>query len=526
MKVLVTDGISPRGAEILKEAPGIEADIRSKVDPQELKSIIKDYHGLIVRSATKVTAEVIEAGENLKVIGRAGIGVDNIDVPAATKRGIVVMNTPEGNIITTAEHTIALLVSLARKVPQADASMKAGKWEKKRFQGVELYNKTLGIVGVGKIGSIVADRALGLKMKVIAYDPYISEEVANKIGIELVSLDELLATSDFISIHVPLTPETRNMFNADVFAKMKKGVRIINCARGGIINEKDLYEAIKKGIVAGAALDVFEKEPPGENPLLTLEEVIATPHLGASTVEAQEKVGIAIAQQVVDYLLRGIIRNSINVPSISPEALSLIAPYITLAEKLGSLQAQLCRGAIDEVVIEYSGEVVEQDVTTITVAGIKGILDHILDEYVNYVNAPIIARERGIKVIETKTAKPIDFASSITLKVKSKGEESVVEGALFGKNDPRIVRINEFLLDAVPEGYILILQNEDKPGVIGNVGTLLGSYNINIARVHLGRESVGGEAMSLWNIDTPPSQEVMDKLMKLPHIISARLVHL
>lgn len=526
MKILVTDGISPRGAAILKEAPGIEADIRTKVDPQELKSIIREYHGLIVRSATKVTADVIENGENLKVIGRAGIGVDNIDVSSATKRGIVVMNTPEGNIITTAEHTIAMMVSLARKIPPANASIKEGKWEKKRFEGVELYNKTLGIVGVGKIGSIVADRALGLKMKVIAYDPYISEEVTNKLGIELVSFDELLASSDFISIHVPLTPETKNMFDAKVFSKMKKGVRIINCARGGIVNEKDLYEAIKSGIVAGAALDVFEKEPPGENPLLALEEVIATPHLGASTVEAQEKVGVAIAQQVVDYLLRGMIRNSINVPSISPEALSLIAPYLRLSEKLGSLQAQICRGAIDEVTIEYSGEVVEQDVSTITVAGIKGILDHILDEYVNYVNAPVIARERGIRVVEVKTAKPIDFASSITIKVKSGGEESVVEGALFGKNDPRIVRINKFLLDAVPEGYILILQNEDKPGVVGNVGTLLGSYGINIARVHLGRESIGGEAMSLWNIDTPPPAELIDKLLKSPHIISARLVHL
>ncbi len=527
MKVLICDGLSEKGLEILRNTQGLEVDAWSKISREELLSTIKDYHAMVVRSATKVTAEVIEEAKNLKVIGRAGIGVDNIDIDAATKRGIVVMNTPEGNVITTAEHTIAMLVALARKIPQACISMKGGKWEKKRFQGTELYNKTLGIVGVGKIGSIVAERAQGLKMNVIAYDPYLSEERANKLGIELVSLDELLAFSDFISIHVPLSQETRNMFNAKLFSKMKTGVRIINCARGGIVNEDDLYDAIKSGKVAGAALDVFETEPPKDTKLLSLEEVIATPHLGASTLEAQEKVGVAIAEQIVDYLTRGIIRNSVNVPSVSPEVLSVVAPYLNLAEKLGSLQAQLCKGGITEVTMEYSGEVVEQDVSPITIAGVKGILDQILDQYVNFVNAPLIAQERGIKVVEIKSSKPIDFASSITIKVKTKDEkENIVEGALFGKNDPRIVRINKFLLDAVPVGYILILQNLDKPGVIGNVGTLLSSYNINIARVHLGRESTGGEAMSFWNIDTPPTEEVMEKLTNLPHILSAQLVKL
>jgi D-3-phosphoglycerate dehydrogenase len=420
-----------------------------------------------------------------------------------------------------------MMLALARNIPQATASMKKGKWEKKKFQGTELTGKTLGILGVGSIGSLVASRALGLNVAVIAYDPYISAEAADKLGITLVSLDELYARSDFISIHVPLTNETRNLIDSKAFGKMKKGVRLINCARGGIVNEKDLAGAIKAGKVSSAAFDVFETEPPSkDNPLIGLDEVILTPHLGASTLEAQENVAIAIAEQIADYLVKGTIRNALNVPSVSAEVLASLGPYITLGEKLGSFQGQTLKGSIEEIAVEYSGDVVDYDVAPITIACIKGILDQLLDQYVNFVNAPFVARERGIKVVEVKSSRPIDFASSVTIKVKTKKEEYLVEGALFGKKEPRIVRIDRFFLDAVPEGYLLVLHNKDKPGVIGNVGTLLGENNINIARLHLGRQSVGGEAVSVWSIDTPLSKGVTEKLLKLPNIISAKLVEL
>ena len=527
MKVLISDSMSDRCVEIFKSAPGLQVDVNTKLKPEELKKVIKDYHALVVRSATKVTAQIIEAADNLKVVGRAGTGVDNIDMQAATKKGIVVMNTPGGNTITTAEHAMSMLMALARKIPQATASMRKGEWEKKKFEGTEVTSKTLGILGVGNIGSVVADRAQGLRMNVIAYDPYLSQEAANRMGVELVSLDELYKKSDFISIHVPLTNETKNLVNKDAFAKMKKGVKIINCARGGIVNEKDLCDAIKAGIVSSAALDVFEKEPtPPDNPLLQMEEVILTPHLGASTAEAQENVAIAIAEQIVDYLIKGTIRNAVNVPSVPAELLANLGPYITLAEKLGIFQGQILKGGIEEVTIEYSGDVVSYDVAPVTIAAIKGLLDQLMDQQVNFVNAPFVAKERGIKVIEIKSSRAIDFASSITIKVKTKEEENLIEGALFGKKEPRIVRIDKFFLDAVPEGYLLVLHNYDKPGVIGNVGTLLGSGNINIARLHLGRQAVGGEAVSVWNIDTPLPTDLLSKLLKLPHMISAKVVRL
>ncbi|MDP2682575.1 MAG: phosphoglycerate dehydrogenase [Deltaproteobacteria bacterium] len=527
MKVLVSDSMSDRCVEIFKNAPGLQVDVNTKLKPEELKKVIKDYHALVVRSATKVTAEIIEAADNLKVIGRAGTGVDNIDMQAATKKGIVVMNTPGGNTVTTAEHAVSMLMALARKIPQATASMRKGEWEKKKFEGTEITGKTLGILGVGNIGTVVADRAQGLKMNVIAYDPYLSQEAANRMGVLPVSLDDLYKRSDFISVHVPLTNETKNLVNRDAFAKMKKGVKIIDCARGGIVNEKDLSDAIKEGIVSGAAMDVFEKEPtPVDNPLLGLEEVILTPHLGASTAEAQENVAIAIAEQIVEYLVKGTIRNAVNVPSVPAELLASLSPYITLAEKLGSFQGQILKGGIEEVTVEYSGDVVSYDVTAVTVAAIKGLLDQVMDQQVNFVNAPFVAKERGIKVIEIKSSRAIDFASSITIKVKTKETENLVEGALFGKKEPRIVRIDKFFLDAVPEGYLLVLYNYDKPGVIGNVGTLLGSGSINIARLHLGRQAVGGEAVSVWNIDTPLPAELLSKLIKLPHMISAKVVKL
>ncbi|MDO8426836.1 MAG: phosphoglycerate dehydrogenase, partial [Deltaproteobacteria bacterium] len=425
MKILISDSMSNKAVEILKATPGITVDVITGLKPEELKAKIKDYHGLVVRSATKATAEIIEAAENLKVIGRAGTGVDNIDMTAATKKGIVVMNTPGGNTVTTAEHAVAMMMALSRNIPQATASMKRGEWEKKKFEGTEVTGKTLGILGVGNIGSVVASRAQGLKMNVIAYDPFISPEAADKLGISLVSMDELFKKSDFISIHVPLTNETKNLVNAGAFQKMKKGVKIINCARGGIVDEKDLAEAIKAKIVSGAAFDVFEKEPPqADNPLLQLEEVILTPHLGASTLEAQENVAIAIAEQIADYLTTGSIRNAVNVPSIPAELLVSLGAYISLGEKLGSFQGQILKGGIEEITVEYSGEVVNYDVAPITIACIKGLLDKVLDTYVNFVNAPYIAKERGIKIVEVKSSRPTDFASSITIKVGTKGAES------------------------------------------------------------------------------------------------------
>ncbi len=462
------------------------------------------------------------------MIGRAGIGVDNVDVPAATKKGVVVMNTPSGNNVTTAEHAISMLLALTRSIPQATASMRSGKWEKNRFLGSEIFNKTLGVIGIGNIGSVVADRALGLKMRVIAHDPYISQEVATRMGVELVSLDELYARSDFITIHVPIIPETRNLVSTAAFAKMKKGVYLINCARGGIVDEEALAAAIREGKVRGAALDVFAAEPPpADYPLLQLEQVICTPHIGAATGEAQLNVAIAIAHQVVNYLVRGVIKDAVNVPSIGPEQLEILGPYLTLCDKLGTLQAQLLEAAPAEVEIEYAGEVSEYDVKPLTLAVLRGLLNPRLEAgAVNYVNAPSIARERGIKVVESKTSQSEGFSNLVTVAVRSAAGTSTVAGALFGRHVVRLVRINDFFLDASPEGFILMLHNRDVPGVVGKVGTLLGESNINIARLELGREHVGGMAISLVHVDGEIPAAVVDRLRTLPNIVSAQLLRL
>ncbi len=527
MKVLISDSMSAKATEIFASHPEIECDVITGMTPEELKEKIGEYHGLAIRSSTTVTPEILEAAVNLKVIGRAGIGVDNIDTNVATQKGVIVMNTPGGNTTTTAEHAIAMMMALARNIPQATASMRSGKWEKKRFQGTELTAKTLGILGVGNIGSIVASRAIGLKMNVLAFDPYISTEAADKLGVTLVDKDELFKRSDFISVHMPVTPETRNMIGTEAFAKMKKGVRLINCARGGIVSEADLVAAIEDGTVAGAALDVFETEPPtAENPVLNRDEIILTPHLGASTHEAQENVAIAIAEQISDYLINGTVRNALNVPSVPAELLASLGPYISLGEKLGSFQGQTLKGGVEEITVEYSGEVVEFDIAPITIACLKGLLDQVLDTSVNFVNAPFVAKERGIKVVEVKSSRSTDFTSSITIKVKTKESESLVEGALFGKSEPRLVKIDKFFLDAMPEGNLLLIQNEDKPGVIGNLGTLLAENSINIAQLHLGRGTVGGEAVSIWNIDTPLTAEIVTKVLGLPHMISAKVISL
>ena len=520
MKVLISDSMSPKAAEILQKTQRITVDVRTKLNPEQLNEAIKEYDGLVVRSSTKVTAGVIAAAEKLKVIGRAGAGVDNIDVPAASKRGIVVMNTPGGNTIAAAEHAVSMMLALCRKIPQATASMKAGKWEKSKFMGMEVCNKILGVIGLGKIGTVVADRAQGLKMKVLGYDPLITKEVAAQQGIELVSLEELFSRSDIITVHTPLNAETRNLMNASTFEKMKDGVILINCARGGIINEGDLYEALQRGRVGGVALDVFTEEPPKPSPLFELGQVILTPHLGASTEEAQESVALLIAEQMAEYLLQGTIRNAVNVPSVSAEVLATIKPYLDLAERLGSFQAQFEPSGIQEVAVEYSGQVAEFNVAPITVALIKGLLESLVEEGVNYVNAPVIARERGIRIIEYKTSTAEDFTSLIRLKVKTPKGEGLVAGTIFGKKDPRIVRVNQFPIEAIPEGHMLLLNTNDQPGVIGNIGVNLGQNGVNIGRMQFGRELKEGRSLVLLNTDSKVDIGVIEKLKALPNIIS------
>lgn len=527
MKVLVSDSLASKGIEILKRA-GLEVEVKTGLKPEELKEEIGKYDALIVRSATKVSRDIIDCAKNLKVIGRAGSGVDNIDMGAATKQGIVVMNTPGGNTITTAEHTMALLLAMARQIPQAVASMKQGKWEKERFIGVELYNKTIGIIGLGNIGTQVARMSQGMGMNVIAYDPYLSEEKAKSIGVKMVELGDLIKKSDFITIHTPLTNETRHLINRERIAEMKDGVRIINSARGGIIDENALYDALKSGKVAAAALDVFEKEPadPSSCPLLELDNIVCTPHLGAVTEEAQENVAVAVAEQIVDYLLSGTIRNAVNFPSVPADILPSLRPYINLAERLGSFLSQIIDGGISEVTVEYRGEVMRLVLAPITMAALKGILAPILEETINFVNAPVIAKERGIEVKEMVTADAGDYHSMLVLRAKVDVREGVVAGVLHGKKDPRITRINEFAVEVVPEGEMLVLLNIDKPGVIGNIGTLLGKNNINIARMQFGREKPGGNAISILTVDMPVSKEILADIKKLPNVLSVRQIHL
>ena len=526
MKVLICDNLEQAGIDQFKGKGSVKADVVAAMTPAELKRKISRYDGIIVRSATKITGDLLKSAQRLKVVGRAGIGLDNIDVSAASRKGVVVMNTPGANAITTAEHAISLLLALSRHIPQATASLKAGKWEKKKFMGVEIFNQTLGIIGFGNIGQVVADRAQGLKMKVIVYDPFLSKETMAKMGVEKVTFDQLLKLSDYITIHTPLNKDTNNLLDKKAFQKMKKGVRIINCARGGIVNEKDLFTAIKQGKVAGAALDVFENEPPGDHPLFGLDEVIGTPHLGASTSQAQARVAEVIAKQIKDYLEQGIIKNAINVPSVSPEIVDQVKPYLTLAEKMGSFQSQILAGSIKQVTIEYSGEIAGHDLAPLTVSLLKGILESALPDVVNYVNAPLLAKERGIKVREVKTSDTEGFTSLITLKTKSREGEHSIAGTLFGKGDPRIVRVDNFYTEAIPDGNILLMHNYDKPGVIGTIGKALGSKGINIAKMHLSRQKVGDVAISLIHVDEPVSEGVLKKINKLPNIISVKHISL
>lgn len=527
MKVLISDKLSTKGIELFRQTEGIEVDVKIGISPEELVSIIGDYDALVVRSETKVNAQVIAAAKNLKVVGRAGSGVDNIDVVEASKRGIIVMNTPGGNTVTTAEHAVSLLLSLVRYIPQATASMKMKKWEKKKFMGTEILNKTIGIIGMGKIGTEVAKRAKGLFMNIIAYDPFISEEAARKLQVELVEIDEIFKRADFITLHVPKNNETTNLINKENIQKMKDGVRIINCARGGLVDEQALAEALKNGKVAGAALDVFEQEPPpADNPLIDLPNVICTPHLGASTEEAQENVAIAISEQIIDYLKNGTINNAVNAPSIPQEVFSIIKPYVRLTENMSSLLSQISEGRMEKFTISYHGEVLNYNVAPITLAALMGLLKPILQETVNYVNAPILAKERAIRVEETKETSVGDYNNLIALTLTTDKGVFTVSGTIFGKSNARIVKMNGFDVEVQVTENMLIFSNIDKPGVIGDIGGKLGQAGINISGMQFGREKLGGKAISILNVDAQINQEMLAKLQTLPNVVSVKVVHL
>jgi D-3-phosphoglycerate dehydrogenase / 2-oxoglutarate reductase len=522
-RVLISDSLSPRAVEIFKER-GIETEVRTGLSPDELKAVIGRFDGLAIRSATKVTKALLEHATNLKVIGRAGIGVDNVDVPAATQRGIVVMNTPFGNSITTAEHAIALMLALARDLPAADRSTQAGKWEKSRFMGVEITGKTLGIIGCGNIGSIVAERGIGLKMKVIAYDPFLSPERARSLGVEKVELDELLARADFITLHTPLTDATRNIIDAKALAKTRKGVRIINCARGGLIVEEDLKAALESGQVAGAAIDVFPVEPARENILFGRDNIIATPHLGAATTEAQENVALQVAEQMSDFLMTGAVINAVNTPSLSAEDAARLKPYLKLAEQLGSFVGQLTTSQLKAIEIEYAGHVAELNVKPLTATILTAILAPQLDA-VNMVNAPVMCRERDIKVSETRSSAPAEYQTLVRVNVVTERRARSVAGTLSAGGKPRIVDIEGIMTEAELGAHMLFVRNEDKPGFIGNLGRTLGEARINIATFHLGRTGPGGEAVCLIQVDQPLGDAILDKVRVIPNVVEATELH-
>jgi len=515
-KVMISDKMDPRAAQIFRER-GIQVDEITGKTKEELIAMIDQYDGLAIRSATKVTKDVIAAAKNLKVIGRAGIGVDNVDIPAASAAGIVVMNTPFGNSITTAEHAIALMFALARDLPEADRSTQAGKWEKNRFMGVEVTSKTLGLIGAGNIGSIVADRALGLRMKVVAYDPFLTPERAVELGIEKVTLDELLARADFITLHTPLTESTRNILSRENLAKTKKGVRIINCARGGLIDEVALKDALDSGHVAGAALDVFVSEPATESPLFGTPGFISTPHLGASTTEAQVNVAIQVAEQMADYLVTGGVTNALNVPSLSAEEAPKLKPYMELAEKLGSLVGQLAHGALTSISIEAEGAAAELNMKPITSAVLAGLM-RVYSDTVNMVNAPFLAKERGLDVREIRHDREGDYHTLVRVSVQTKDGERSVAGTLFANAEPRLVELFGIKVEADLAGEMLYIVNEDAPGFIGRLGTTLGEANVNIGTFHLGRRRAGGEAVLLLSLDSPANEPLVTKVRTLPGV--------
>jgi D-3-phosphoglycerate dehydrogenase / 2-oxoglutarate reductase len=526
-RVLLSDSLSPPGIEVFKRDPRISLDIQTDRSPAELAEIIAPYDALVIRSSTRVTRELIERADSLKVIGRAGVGVDNVDLDAATRRGIVVMNSPMGNSVTTAEHTISMMMAMARHIPAANAAFRAGKWERSKFTGIEVFNKTLGIIGMGNIGRIVADRALGLKMKVIGFDPILTPDAAARIGVTMVGLDELFRRSDFITVHTPLTDETRGLVGAAAFAMMKGGARVINCARGGIIDENALYTALKSGKVAGAALDVFVDEPPPrDHPLLALNNVIATPHLGAATDEAQFQVAIDIANQIVEFLTEGTISHSVNIPALTIKELEILGPHLALAEKLGRLAAQLIDQPPTQITVGFAGEAANLKPEPIVASVLKGVLSGFLDQNFNLVNAPYIARERGITVTETRSRETTDYINTLAVMVRTPHGLHDVAGAVVGNRAIRLVRIDGYPIEAAPEGYFLMLHNRDVPGVVGAVGTLLGQAGINIAGLELGRDRAGGTALSLVEVDGPVPAPVLENLKTIPAITSASLIKL
>ena len=526
MRVLVSDSIAEQGLGLLRKEAGLHVDYRPDLSADDLKACIGEYEGLIVRSRTKVTAEVLANAIRLRVIGRAGIGVDNIDVATATKSGVAVMNTPEGNTNTAAEHTIAMLLALARNVAPADGAMKRGEWERERFIGVEVVGKILGVIGLGRVGTLVVKKAQGLGMITLAYDPFVSRERGQSIGVELLELPELLARVDFITVHTPKTRGTTHLIGRDQFALMKRGVRVVNCARGGIIDETALYEAIQSGKVAGTALDVFEHEPPGDLPLVTHPAVLCTPHLGASTEEAQERVAVDIAQQMIDYLKHGSIRNAVNVYPLDVEMLRQVEPYMHLAELLGSFVVQMAEGGLKEVAVRYSGDAAALEFKPITAALLTGLLKKSLPEHVNVVNAPHLARERGIRVSETISTDVEDYSSLITVELTTDKSKRQGAGTLFGRKEPRIVRVDDYRMEAVPSGFMLVFSNQDTPGVIGKIGTILGTNQINIAGMQLGRVAPHGMAVAVVNVDSPIPPVIMNEIRRLPNIFDATLVEL
>ena len=524
MKVLITEQISAAGIEALRQERDFDVDVRIGTSAIELQAAIAEADALIVRSKTRVTAGLIEGAERLKVIGRAGSGVDNIDLEAATKRGIIVMNTAGGNSASVAEHTLALLLSLARHVPQASASMRKGKWEKNAFMGIELRGKTLGVVGLGKIGAEVARMALALKMQVLAYDPFVSAQVADDMGVQLGPLEDVLRQADFITLHTSLTDTTRHLINRETIALMKDGVRLINCARGELVREDDLRQALQAGKVAAAALDVFAGEPPADDQLTGLPNVIGTPHIGASTFEAQEKVGTEIAEQIRDFLREGIIRNAVNFPSVSFEEYKKIGPYLRLAEKLGAFVSQISHGRMNEIGVRYYGELTQLNTNLISSAVVKGILKPILSERVTLVNAPAIARERGITIVESRSNRARSFANLISVKLSTSEGGEWAEGAVLHKTNLRILSVDGIDIEAPLTGTMLFIRNHDKPGVIGHVGTVLGNHAVNIANFALGRSEQSGGAIGVVNVDEVIPEPAMDQLQALPAVKFARVV--
>ncbi len=526
MKILVSDNLGQAGIDILKDE-GFEVDVKTGLPPDELKKIIGDYDALVIRSATKVTADLLEAADNLKVIGRAGIGLDNVDIPAATKKGIIVMNTPGGNVVTTAEHTIALMMAASRNIPQGTASLKAGRWEKKKLIGREIYNKTLGVIGYGKIGSIVANRAKGLKMRVIVYDPIVKAETIEKEGFECVDLDTLYAQADYVTVHVPKSKETMGLVGKDAFAKMKDGVIVINCARGGIVDEDALADALKSGKVAAAAIDVFSVEPPpADHPLLAFDNVVCTPHLGASTYEAQTNVSVAVAKQITEYLKRNNIVNAVNAPSLSGKLLERLQPYIFLADRMGAMMAQFTDGRIQEVAIQYNGDFSGLDMTPVTTAFIQGLLSYTHGDEVNAVNAAFIAREMGIRVVESSSQESSEYINLIVGTVITPKMKRSIAGTVFGKTDTRIVRIDDFRIEVVPEGHLALIHNLDEPGAIGSIGTTLGKHGINISSMQVGCECDGEHNVIFLRTDTPIPKEVLQELQDLPKVKSVKTFEL